>query len=1012
MEQFEQIVFNITSKDHSVRNFAESSLETLIKHNILMVSTGLLELMEKDLNETSSLAAVLYRRLFIEKKMWEQQDPEAKTKLLRLIQPFRPLSFLKKVADILVSLAVSQDFSTEILSLSTSYLHSDLETLKLLALYILDIGTEHTEIVQVIEKNSCSVFELLWQGLHEKSSEIQKSACKTTCQILVSLKENPEYGKVFNVVLDVIQTIESSQLFCILSAVAQLVEVHPRIVVGLLDKFVMVMGNIGKNTGIDKESRVTAGEVLIQIVHKCTGLVKKSRFFVQEILTLSMIFLAEVEFASDLQAWNEAVESEVTLLDPYGIGRLILSVVSDILQDTIYNDIIVLIEAHLSAPHWIYNHTGIIALGLISEGCVNSLNPSKNKYIQALAHYTLNEHPRIRYAALFSLSLFFTFFTPHLQVNYHSPLIPSILANLDLSILPKLKSQALNSIINFCEGLKFAESNIIEQYLPEIIRQYDLILTDASTPKFVLETLLRSLSVVIGVSGNSAYLFQEFLPKLRKIFYLPGESVDELKTEAIKCIGCILKSNNFEYSDEIIEEILALKQKVCENDTCYSELIEVICKKVVKQGSIPQYFEQIIDELLKNAQTQIDVAVIDTDSGSSSLYQGLVIELRGMGDKKIALNTSAMHTKISACKLISFLLSKLTTKLSPWFSRILQVMQSLLDFNYNPTIRSCSLKSIILLFSSSEKHQAESLVLSIFPVFLKMIDDKIEKFPEDVNKIVKAMGIIGEHIGDLMVIRLQGARTLSELLSRCIKVMIQRKGERLSYKAGITDEGLYTEELKNLEKGENIDEELLRGVVDLVGLLLKTFKSQFKPYFQEYFQGLIGEILYKKEPSEREIVTCICLFCDYIEHINDLLISSDCSLLLEEFLKYSYHRSADVRQCSVYGIGLSALYGGKEFIKYLPRCIEACNYIINIPLAFEQDLIVSSECAVGSLGKIALKYRDDLIPIWLSYLPLKSDPEEAAVASELFFQHFEKIQHFDRAGFVFEALKNRELVTF
>lgn len=1012
MEQFEQILISLTSQEHCIRSYAESALENLMEQGSMEVSTGLLELMEKDGNNIANLAAVLYRRLFIEKKLQNKQDPDAKLKLFRLIQAFRPLSFLKKVADILISLAVHNDFCTEILSLATLWLRSDVETMKLLALYILDIGTEHNEIVLVIENNSCSVFELLWQGLHDTNIEIQKSTCKTACQILMSMKENPEYRKVFAVILDIVQNIEDSHLFPILSAVVQLVENHPRIVVGLLDKVVVVMANIGKNSKFDKESRVAAGEVLIQIVQKCTGLVRKSKFFIQEILTIALIFLTEVEYPLDVQGWNEAVESEVALLDPYGIGKQVLSVVSDILQDAIYDDVIVLIDAHLSANHWIYNHTGIIALGLISEGCNLSLQNSINKYIQLLCNYCLNENPRIKFAALSSISLFCTYLSPIPQLSYHSLILPSILSNLDSSSLSKVKIQAFNSIINFSEGLQFTNPSIIEQYLNSIITKFDQILTEATTPKSVLEALLRSLSVLIRIFSRSGQIFNCFLPKLRNIFYLEGLDVDELKTEAVKCIGCILKSNNFEHSDEIIKEILALKQKTSENDSCYSVLIEVICEKVVKQGRIPEYFEMIVEELLKNSQINVDVAVIEQESVSTNLFQGLVFELRGMGDKKIAINTTAMQIKITACKLIKYLLSELTIKLAPWTTRILKVMLDLVDFKFNPTIRKLSLRSIILLFSACNKNQGNCLVLEIFPVFVNMLKEKMEKFPEDVNKIVNAMTNIGEKMQDLTVIGLEGAGSLSEVLSECIKVVIKRKTNRFIYKSGITDAGLYTEELKNLEKSEKTDDELLRNTVDLAGILLKSFKIQFQPQFQKYFQGLIGEFLYKKAPSDNELVSSLCLFCDYIEHTGDLIISSESSLILEEFLKYSYHVSANVRQCSIYGIGLSALYGGKDFIKYLQRSVEACNYIISLPDAFQDQLIECSECAVGSLGKIALMFRDDLIPVWLQFLPLKSDPEEAAVASKLFFQYFDKIQHYDTAETVLQALKKQELVSF
>ena len=999
MEEFEKLVFGILDEDHSVREISENTLGLMKSVDSVGLSSNLLETMSKDESQLTHLSAVLYRKFFIE-EFNPEQDPSCKLKLLQILQPSRSLNYLKKISNILIALSVQQNFSNEILSNIVNWLNSPHGQMKSLAFYMLEISTEQLQTMQIIEANSCSLFELLCKGLNDESPEIKLAACKAACQVMKELNLSPQSTNLLQMILSTIHLTAPLDPFDIITGINDLISVHPAITSGLIDKLVQPMSKIAKDHKMTRQSRSAAVEVFSLMTGRCTTIIRQSRYFIQEALTLSMILLAELEFVNNLEEWDSAIDSEVALLEPYDVGKQLLSELADRLQGQVFDDAILLIDAHLVAGHWVYLHSGLLALGLIADGCKERFKSCLDKYCLVVLENCGHEHPRIRFAAITAMSLFCTFFAPFMQVHYHEEVVRNILVNMKHEY-SKVKSQALKGIINFCSGLDFRVVKwSLEGYAQAFFEGFDGVLNDPTSSVEVLQDLLASLAAFVN-KLKSAEGFQGFLPKLMKIFYMPGLQIENLKREAMNCVATILNKNKYNNSDQIIEDLLRIKSMVNESEDHYPKLIEILCKKVVASGNA-LLLRDIMEELLKNASVPVEVAVFDSESISSYLLRGIVVDINGLGSKKISLNTSAIQVKKSACILINFLINELKNQIQPWAYQIFNVMTSNIDFKLNQVVVKFALKSIVSLVIVSDLQTKQSLLINLIPKLLDSASSKLKTFPKDVLQKLLTLNTIFENLENISCIGLTESMNLSILLSSCISSIIQRKNARLELNQKFS---LQTPEgIQEFEDLENIDDELLRVCMDLTGFLLKSFRKDFLHLFKEYFQGLVGELLYKNRPSESELVAGLCLFCDYIEHTGDLMLNNGNSLLVPELIKFAYHQSKNVRQSAVYAIGLAALFGGGSFDRYVDAAAEACNFVINLPEAFGIELIESSECAVGALGKIAVVYREDLIPCWIKYLPLRSDPEEASVSTNLFFKNYPKIQKFDTSNQIFNLL--------
>ncbi|KAG8062221.1 hypothetical protein GUJ93_ZPchr0003g18203 [Zizania palustris] len=139
---------------------------------------------------------------------------------------------------------------------------------------------------------------------------------------------------------------------------------------------------------------------------------------------------------------------------------------------------------------------------------------------------------------------------------------------------------------------------------------------------------------------------------------------------------------------------------------------------------------------------------------------------------------------------------------------------------------------------------------------------------------------------------------------------------------------------------------------DCLGTLVKTFKTYFLPFFDELSIYLTPMLAKDKTAEERRIA--ICIFDDVAEHC----------------------REAAVR----------------------PRTGEALSRLHNVikhPNALDLDNAMAYDNAVSALGKICQFHREGIdasqvIPAWLSCLPIKNDLIEAKIVHEQFCAMLEK----------------------
>lgn len=98
-------------------------------------------------------------------------------------------------------------------------------------------------------------------------------------------------------------------------------------------------------------------------------------------------------------------------------------------------------------------------------------------------------------------------------------------------------------------------------------------------------------------------------------------------------------------------------------------------------------------------------------------------------------------------------------------------------------------------------------------------------------------------------------------------------------------------------------------------------------------------------------------------------------------------RPATVRTAAAYGLGVCAAKLGDAMVPFCGEIVRKFLELVHHPEARMDENEDATDNVVSALGKVCLhlSHATDLqqvLPVWVSYLPLKADLEEAAVCHE------------------------------
>lgn len=643
----------------------------------------------------------------------------------------------------------------------------------------------------------------------------------------------------------------------------------------------------------------------------------------------------------------------------------------------------------LAAPDWQKHHAVLIALAQIAEGCSKVMIKNLDQVVSMVLNSFQDPHPRVRWAAINAIGQLSTDLGPELQTQFHHRLLPALVGAMDDFQNPRVQAHAASAVLNFSEN---CTPDILTPYLDGIVSKLLVLLQNGK--QMVQEGALTALASVADSSqGQFQKYYDAVMPYLKAILVNANDKSNRmLRAKSMEClslVGMAVGKDKFrDDAKQVMEVLMSLQGSQMEaDDPTTSYMLQAWARlcKCLGQEFIP-YMSVVMPPLLQSAQLKPDVIITSADSDVDIDDEDESIQTITLGDKRIGIKTSVLEEKATACNMLCCYADELKEGFFPWIDQVAPTLVPLLKFYFHEEVRKAAVSAMPELLRSAklavEKGQSqgrnESYVKQLTDYIIPALVEALHKEPE-IDICASMLDALNESIQICGLL-------LDESQVRCIvdeikQVMIASASRKQERADRAKAEDFDVEEGELVKEENELEEEIFDRVGDCLGTLTKTFRASFLTFFDELSSYLTP--MWGKDKTAEERRIAICIFDDVMEHCREAALKYY-DTYLPFLLEACNDKHPDVRQAAVYGIGVCAEFGGSVFKPLVGEALSRLNFVIRHPNALHSDNVMAYDNAVSALGKICQFHRDSIdaaqvVPAWLSCLPLKGDLIEAKV---------------------------------
>ncbi|KAK9123341.1 hypothetical protein Sjap_012943 [Stephania japonica] len=1010
---FETLVSHLMSTANEQRSQAESLFNLCKETHPDALSMKLGHILQSSPHlEVRAMAAILLRKQLTrdDSYIWPRLSPSTqsvlKSQLLVCVQREDVKTITKKLCDTVSELAsgiLPDNQWPELLPFMFQSVTSDSPRLQESALLIFAQLSQYIGEILVPHLNTLHSVFLQCLSSSSASADVRIAALGAAINFIQCLSSAAERDRFQDLLPPMMQTLTEA-LNCGQEATAQealelLIELagtEPKFLRRQLVDVVSSMLQIAEAESLEEGTRHLAIEFVITLAEareRAPGMMRKLPQFISRLFAILMKMLLHIE---DDPAWHAAdsEDEDAGETSNYSVGQECLDRLAISLGgNTIVPVASELLPAYLAAPEWQKHHAALIALAQIAEGCSKVMIKILEQVVNMVLNSFQDPHPRVRWAAINAVGQLSTDLGPDLQVQYHQRVLPALASAMDDFQNPRVQAHAASAVLNFSEN---CTPDILTPYLDGIVSKLLVLLQNGK--QMVQEGALTALA---SVADSSQEHFQKYydavMPYLKAILINANDKSNRmLRAKAMECIslvGMAVGKDKFrDDAKQVMEVLMSLQGSQMEaDDPTISYMLQAWARlcKCLGQDFLP-YMSVVMPPLLQSAQLKPDVTITSADSDADiDESDDESIETITLGDKRIGIKTSVLEEKATACNMLCCYADELKEGFYPWIDQVAPTLVPLLKFYFHEEVRKAAVSAMPELLRSAklavEKGQAqgrnEAYVKQLSDYIIPALVEALHKEPETeicasmLDALNECMQISGTLLDEAQV------KCIVEEIKQVITASSTRKRERAER---VKAEDFDDEEGELLKEENEQEEEVFDQVGDCLGTLIKTFKASFLPFFDELLSYITPMLGKDKTSEERRIA--ICIFDDVAEQCQETAVKYY-DTYLPFLLEACNDESPDVRQAAAYGIGVCAEFGSSFFKPLVGEALSRLNVVIRDPNALHSDNVMAYDNAVSALGKICQFHRDSIdasqvVPAWLSCLPIKGDLIEAKIVHE------------------------------
>uniref|UniRef100_A0A8C7GJ32 Karyopherin (importin) beta 3 n=1 Tax=Oncorhynchus kisutch TaxID=8019 RepID=A0A8C7GJ32_ONCKI len=647
----------------------------------------------------------------------------------------------------------------------------------------------------------------------------------------------------------------------------------------------------------------------------------------------------------------------------------------------------------LQNPDWKYRHAGLMALSAIGEGCHQQMEAILNEIVSFLLLFCQDPHPRVRYAACNAIGQMATDFAPTFQKKFHDKVISALLQTMEDQTNPRVQAHAAAALINFTED---CPKSLLIPYLDSLVQHLHVIMVAKlqeliqKGTKLVLEQVVTSIASVADTAEEKFVPYYDlFMPSLKHI--VENAVQKELRLLRGKTIECISLIGLAVGKDKFMPDASAVMQLLLKTQTDFNDLEDDdpqisymisawarMCKILGKE--FQQYLPVVMGPLMKTASIKPEVALLDTqDMENMSEDDGW--EFVNLGDQQsFGIKTAGLEEKATACQMLVCYAKELKEGFVEYTEQVVKLMVPLLKFYFHDDI---------LLMGALTTSESMPLLLECARV--RGPDYLTQMWHFMCDALIKAIGTEPDSdvLSEIMhsfakCIELMGEGCLNnehfEELGGILKGKLEEHFKNQELRQAKRQDEDYDEGMEEtLQDEDENDVYILTKVSDILHSVFSSYKEQVLPWFEQLLQLIVQLVCPSRPWADRQ--WGLCIFDDVVEHCSPSSFKY-AELFLRAMALSLSDTSPEVRQAAAYGVGVMAQYGGEN---YRPFCTEALPTLLGViqsPDSKVKENVNATENCISAVGKV-MRFRpecanvNEILPHWLSWLPLNEDKEEA-----------------------------------
>uniref|UniRef100_A0A8C0FWW4 Importin 5 n=1 Tax=Bubo bubo TaxID=30461 RepID=A0A8C0FWW4_BUBBB len=922
--------------------------------------------------EARQMAAVLLRRLLSSafEEVYPALSPDDQTSiksgLLLIIQLETQSSMRKKICDIVAELArnlIDEDGNNqwpEVLKFLFDSVSSQNVGLREAALHIFwnfpgIFGNQQQHYLEVIKR-------MLVQCMQDQEHpSIKTLSARAAAAFVLANEHNLPLLKHFADLLPgILQAVNDS---CyqnddsVLKSLVEIADSVPKYLRPHLEPTLQLSLKLCADASLSNMQRQLALEVIVTLSETAAAMLRRHTNIVAQAIPQMLAMMVDLEEDED---WANADELEDDDFDSNAVagesaldrmacglgGKLVLPMIKEHIMQMLQN------------PDWKYRHAGLMALSAIGEGCHQQMEGILNEIVNFVLLFLQDPHPRVRYAACNAIGQMATDFAPGFQKKFHEKVIAALLQTMEDQGNQRVQAHAAAALINFTEDCT----------------------------KLVLEQVVTSIASVADTAEEKFVPYYDlFMPSLKHI--VENAVQKELRLLRGKTIECISLIGLAVGKEKFMQDASDVMQLLLKTQTDFSDLEDDdpqisymisawarMCKILGKE--FQQYLPVVMGPLMKTASIKPEVALLDTqDMENMSDDDGW--EFVNLGDQQsFGIKTAGLEEKATACQMLVCYAKELKEGFVEYTEQVVKLMVPLLKFYFHDDILLTNSTSMPLLLECARVRGPEYLTQMwhfMCDALIKAIgtepdSDVLSEIMHSFAKCIEVMGdgcLNNEHFEELGGI-------LKGKLEEHFKNQELRQVKR-------QDEDYDEQVEESLQDEDDSDVYILTKVSDILHSIFSSYKEKVLPWFERLLPLIVNLICPHRPWPDRQ--WGLCIFDDIVEHCSPSSFKY-AEYFLRPMLQSICDNSPEVRQAAAYGVGVMAQFGGDS---YRPFCTEALPLLVRViqsPDAKTKENVNATENCISAVGKI-MKFKPDcvnveeVLPHWLSWLPLHEDKEEA-----------------------------------